>query len=187
MGQETPVRTLSRRQLFLTFLKAGLAFGGGLGILAALEEELVHKQQVVSREDFLANYALGRMVPSGTMTAMAVAYGYRFGGLPGTVVAITGLVLPALVLTVLLTAAYAFLPNGPWLVVLSMTILPAALAFIVKAALKLGRDVFRPSFDLVIAAAAFAAVLLCNAHPSLVLLAGGLAGLLAFRGGAEHS
>ena len=36
------------------------------------------------REDFLATYAIGRIVPSGTMTAMAVAYGYRFGGWLGS-------------------------------------------------------------------------------------------------------
>ena len=129
----------------------------------------------------------GRMVPSGTMTALAVAYGHRFGGFLGTVVAVTGLVLPALVLTLLLTAAYTILPSGPWLPLLSLTILPAALAFIVRSALKLGRDVFRPSFELLIAAGAFGGVLLLHAHPSLVLLVGGLVGVVVFRGGAERS
>jgi hypothetical protein len=32
---------------------AGLAFGGGLGILAVLEEELVTRCRLVSREEFL--------------------------------------------------------------------------------------------------------------------------------------
>jgi chromate transport protein ChrA len=40
---------LSRVELFLIFLKAGLAFGGGLDILAALEDELVSKRRVVSK------------------------------------------------------------------------------------------------------------------------------------------
>ena len=99
---------LSLRDLFVIFFKAGLAFGGGLGILAILEDELVTRRAAVTREDFLALYGIGRIVPSGTMTALAVAYGYRFGGYPGTVVALLGLTLPAFVLTVALTMAYAY-------------------------------------------------------------------------------
>jgi hypothetical protein len=57
-------------ELFLIFLKAGLAFGGGLGILAVLEEELVDQRRAVTKEEFLTIYGIGRIVPSGTMTAV---------------------------------------------------------------------------------------------------------------------
>jgi chromate transporter len=83
----------TRGELFLIFLKAGLAFGGGLGILAVLEDELVYKRRAVTKEEFLTIYGIGRIVPSGTMTALAVAYGYKFGGLSGTVIALTALSL----------------------------------------------------------------------------------------------
>ena len=62
------------KELFVIFLRAGLAFGGGLGILAVLEDELVTKRQALTREEFLADYALGRIVPSGTMSALAGCY-----------------------------------------------------------------------------------------------------------------
>ena len=75
---------LTKGELFYIFLKAGLAFGGGLGILAVLEEELVDKRRAVTKEEFLTIYGMGRIVPSGTMTALAVAYGFKFGGLPGS-------------------------------------------------------------------------------------------------------
>ena len=114
-GPDRPPQPISRRALFGIFFKAGLAFGGGLGILAVLEQELVTRRRAVGREEFLRLYGLGRIVPSGTMTALAVAYGYRFAGLPGTVIALTALVLPALVLTVALTAAYGLLHRQAWL------------------------------------------------------------------------
>jgi chromate transporter len=97
---------VTRSELFLIFLKAGLAFGGGLGILAVLEDELVSKRRAVTREEFLTIYGVGRIVPSGTMTALAVAYGYKFGGMPGTVIALLALSLPVFVLTIVLTIAY---------------------------------------------------------------------------------
>jgi chromate transporter len=167
--------------LFLIFLKAGLAFGGGLGILAVLEEELVTRRKAVSREDFLTYYGISRIVPSGSMTALAVAYGYRLGGFLGTVVALTAMVIPALVLTVLLTMLYQVLRDTNMLAWLEVSVLPAALALILAAAIKLGKDVFRPSAEFVLAAAAFAAVFFLKWNPALVLLAGGLAGIVAFR------
>jgi len=45
--EQIHVPGLSRVELFLIFLKAGLAFGGSLGILAVLEDELVSKRRVV--------------------------------------------------------------------------------------------------------------------------------------------
>jgi chromate transporter len=95
MEERPPTRPFTYGALFAVFFRAGLAFGGGLGILAVLEDELVVKRPVVSREDCLAIYGLGRLVPSGTMTALAVAYGHRFGGPLGTVVALVALALPA--------------------------------------------------------------------------------------------
>jgi chromate transporter len=177
--QPGPAGPITRRALFGIFLKAGLAFGGGLGILAVLERELVTRRQAVDREEFLRLYGLGRVVPSGTMTALAVAYGYRFAGLVGTVIALCGLVLPALVLTVALTAAYGVVRRQGWLLdLLPVTLLPAALAFIVVAALRLGRDVFRPSRELLLAGGAFLGAAVLHLNPVVLLLAGGVAGML---------
>ena len=177
---EAPPR-VTRAELFLIFLKAGLAFGGGLGILAVLEEELVSKRRVVSRDEFLTVYGIGRIVPSGTMTALAVAYGYKFGGMSGTVIALTALVLPAFVLTIALTIAYRYLRNSSLFDLLPVSIMPAALALIVVAALKLGKDVFRPSRELVFASVAFALALFLRLNPALILLAGGILGAFALR------
>ena len=162
------------KDLFVIFLKAGLAFGGGLGILAVLEDELVTKRKALTREEFLTVYALGRIVPSGTMTALAAAFGTRFGGAPGSVVALGALILPAFTLSVIFSAAYVALAGTAFLDVV-LTILPAALAFIVTAALRLGRDISVPSIEALLAAAAFLGVFVFRLSPALLLLAGGIA------------
>ena len=172
---------LTRGELFSIFFKAGLAFGGGLGILAVLEDQLVSKRAAVSRKEFLTIYGIGRVVPSGTMTALAIAYGYKFGGMFGTVIALAALALPAFVLTIILTVAYHYLRNSRLFDLIPVTIMPAALALIVVAALKLGKDVFRPSRELVVAGAAFALALFLRLNPALLLLAGGVLGAFALR------
>jgi chromate transporter len=174
-----PVK-VSLRELLWIFLKAGLAFGGGLGLLAVMEEELVTRRKAISREEFLTTYAIGRIVPSGTMTALAVAYGYRLGGFWGTVVALTAMVIPAFAITVLLTLLYDVFRTTDFLPWIEVSLLPAALALILAAAIKLGKDVFRPSAELALAAAAFAAAVFLDANPALVLIAGGVAGIAIF-------
>jgi chromate transporter len=140
---------------------------------------------VLTREAFLEKYALARIAPAGTSASLAVAFGYQFGGLLGTVVAMMGLLLPGVTLTILLTMAYTALQGSPLLAMLSITLLPAATAFIVLAALRFGQEVFRPSLELVVAAGALAGVLLFGIHPVILLLAGGLLGMLVFRGREE--
>jgi len=143
--------------LFSIFLKAGLAFGGGLGILAVLEDELVSKRHAVSRDEFLSIYGIARIVPSGTMTALAVAYGYKFGGLSGTVIALTALSLPVFVLTIALTIAYRYLRNSRLFDLLPVTIMPAALALFLRL------------------------------NPALILLAGGALGALVLQKAEEQN
>jgi chromate transporter len=175
----------TRVQLFLIFFKAGCAFGGGLGILAVLEDELVTKRRAVTRDEFLTIYAIGRLVPSGTMTALAVAYGQMFAGFPGTVIALVALTLPAFVLTVGLTIAYAALTGSALLDVLPVTILPAALALIVVAAVRLGKNVFSRPRELVLAAAGFMLALFADANAALLLILGGVAGIFAVPAAAK--
>jgi chromate transporter len=178
-GKRDELARLTRGELFSIFFKAGLAFGGGLGILAVLEDEIVNKRRALSRDEFLTIYGIGRVVPSGTMTALAVAYGYKFGGMSGTLIALGALTLPAFILTVALTVAYHYLRNSSLFDLLPITIMPAALALIVVAALKLGKDILRPSRELVVAAAAFALALFIRLNPALILLAGGVLGAFA--------
>lgn len=171
---------LGYRATFEVFFKAGLAFGGGVSILGALERELVERRRLLRRADFLAIYSLGRIVPSGTSTALAVAYGYRLAGWLGTAIALAALILPGFVLTVLLAAAYTSLRTTPYFVYVPVTLLPASLAFIVAAAYRLGRDVFRPSVDLLIAIVAFVGAAILGISPALLLIAGGLVGIVVF-------
>lgn len=173
--------------LFRLFLKIGLSFGAGTGMSAVLQDELVRKRQAIARREFMALYGLARLVPSGSMTALAVAIGYRYQGWIGTVAALTGMILPGFVLTVLLTIVYTLLANSAALNVINLTLMPAALAIVIVSAFRLGREFFTPSLELVLVVAGGASVLLFGLNPSLVLLAGGAIGAIALRNRDERS
>src|SRR5262249_46365738 len=169
---------LSLGQIFWIFLRAGLAFGGGLSILAVLEQGLVDRRRVLSRDEFLTTYALGRIVPSGTMTAVAVGFGHRLGGWAGTAAALLGLTLPAFVSTVALTAAYRQLQGTRAMALLSVSVLPAALAPVGIPATNLARSAIGRWPETVLAVAALIVALLFHVNPAIILLASGLGGAL---------
>jgi chromate transporter len=177
----TPDGAISLPALFLLFLRIGLSFGAGAGMSAVLQEELVRKRQAISRGEFMVLYGLARLVPSGSMTALAVAIGYRYCGVPGTVVVLVAMILPAFILTVLLTVAYTLLAGSAALGVVNLTLMPAALAVVVVSAFRLGREFFTPSLELILAITAAVGVLVLGINPSLILVAGGLIGAWALR------
>jgi chromate transport protein ChrA len=179
--------SVSLRALCLLFLRIGLSFGAGTGMSAVLQDELVRKRRAIARTDFMALFGLARLVPSGSMTALAVAIGYRYRGLPGTVVVLVSMILPSFVLTLLLTIAYTALSSTAGFRILNLTLMPAALAIVIVSAFGLAREYLRPSVELVLIVAGAAAVLVFGLNPSLVLLAGGAVGALAIRDRPEGS
>src|SRR5205814_2095319 len=99
---EQPWRPPGLSALFMLFLRAGMNFGGGLAIMAILSKELVDRRRAMSRREFLTLYVFVCIVPAGTMSGLAVAIGYRFGGLLGTLAALAGVALPGLLPTLAL-------------------------------------------------------------------------------------
>ena len=173
--------------LFWLFLRTGLNFGGGLAITGLLMAELVERRRLLSRPQFLTLYGLARILPGGTLTAHAIGLGYRFGGLLGSVVALAGVSLPVLVPAIGLAALYGWLRGSALLELVPVTLLPAGMALLFGAVLQLGKDVARPSLELVIAVVGLVGGLVFGVHPGLLLMAGGVVGAIFLRGDQKAS
>jgi chromate transporter len=142
----------------------------------------VERRTALTRSHFLALYGLARLIPSGTTTALAVGLGQLFGGFPGTVVALLGIALPSLIPTIALTVFYESVQGSPWLDLLPVTLLPAAVALLASAVLSIGREVAKPTLEPVFAAVAFVAALALGINPGVLLVLGGLLGAVLLRG-----
>lgn len=177
-----PRPRLSLAQLFAIFFKAGWAFGGGLGVLGLLQEELVTLRRILPDKELVTLWSIGRLMPSGTMTAVAVAVGHRLNGFIGTVVALVAMILPGFLCVIVLTIAYGYLAHGAVLDYINATLLPAALGIVVVSAVRLGKPLFRWSIDLGFAVVACIAALIPDVSPALVILAGGILGAVVLRG-----
>ena len=149
--------------------------------MAELVRELVDRRGVVTRTQFFTLYGLARIIPSGTTTAIAVGLGQLIGGPRASVVALLGVVLPALLPTIVLAAGYDVLREGPWLALLPLTLYPAAVALLVGATLTLGREVARQRLEIAIAVAGLVGALVLRVNPAILLVLGGVFGALVLR------
>jgi chromate transporter len=172
---------MSLWDLFRLFFRLGFVFGAGTGMSAVLQEEIVERRKDFTRAEFMAVYGLARVVPSGSMTAIAVAFGYRYHKLLGTVVVLVAMILPAFTLTVLLTIGREMLVGSAAFEMLNLTLMPAALAVVIVSTWKLAQEFFYPSVELLLAITAFVGVLVFGINPPILLVLGGFVGAFTIR------
>ena len=137
----TPPRE-SYLRLFLRFLRFGLlAWGGPFAQIAMVREELVEKEEWISRERFNRVLSVYQVLPGPEAHELCVYLGFVARGRIGGVLAGLGFMLPGFALMLALSWAYvrfgiaAIAPAG-----LFYGFQAAVLALIIRATLRIGRD-----------------------------------------------
>lgn len=89
------------------FLKVGaLSFGGGLTLIAFIQEQVVNQYQWLTHREFIDGLALGQFTP-GPILMVSAYVGYKLAGLAGAAVAATAIFLPAFVLMLSILPVFA--------------------------------------------------------------------------------
>jgi chromate transporter len=123
-------------QIGLFFAKVGLfTFGGGLVLLAFLQDQVVQQLQWLTPQAFLDGLALGRLTP-GPIPMLAAFIGYHVAGLRGAVVAGVAIFVPSFVLMLSLLPMLEHLERVAWLTAARQGISPAIIGMITVALLK---------------------------------------------------
>ena len=90
-------------KLFTTFFRIGLfTFGGGYAMIPLIESDVVERNRWVEKSDFVDLLAVAQSAPGVFAVNMAVFIGYRLRGVPGSLAASFGCVLPSVVIILLI-------------------------------------------------------------------------------------
>ena len=102
----SPTARCSLATLLFTMLKIGLfTFGGGYAMIALLEAEFVTKRAWLEREEFLDMVAIAESTPGPIAINAATYVGYKQAGIPGSIAATVGMVLPSFIIIYLISSA----------------------------------------------------------------------------------
>lgn len=171
-------RTATLGGLFLSFCKIGLVgFGGGLAVIAQIRALTVNQRRWLTDSEFIEGFALAQTLP-GTSAGNTVTYiGLRMRGWRGAAVALSGFILPSMLMMIVLAILYRHLRSLPDTDRLFHGFNAAVVALILVTAWRMGKNILTKRWQWIVAALAFLAVVIIQATVIEVVLASGLVGL----------
>lgn len=180
-------------QIFLLFTRVALfSWGGGPASLALMQRETTEIGWL-STDEFVDAVALGNALPGPTSVKISAYVGDKVAGLPGAVAAVTGTVLPTLVLMLAVTVFFFRIKDSPSVKAILRAVRPVVIGLLLWTAFDMTRSVFDAgqlgwgaalarNLDKVgIALVTFGLLTFTAINPVFIILAAALLGLLVYR------
>jgi chromate transporter len=160
------------------FAKVGtIGFGGGVGMLALLRQEVVERRRWIGDAQLSVAVAMGQMLPGPFVSNYAEYIGYELRGMSGMITAAVALLAPCLLLMVVLSAFYFRYGSLPIVTRLFAGVQPVVVGILGWATWSIGRANIRSRKAAVIGAVA-AAALFFGGDVLLVVLGCGVLGIV---------
>lgn len=171
-------RTATLAGLFLSFLKIGLVgFGGGIAVLAQIRALTVRKRHWLTDSEFAEAVALAQALP-GTSAGNSVTYiGVRLRGWRGAAAAMSGFILPSMLIMIALAILYKHVHNFTGSEQFFHGLNGAVVALILVTAWRMGRNILTQHWQWLLGVLAFLAVAVLEATVLEVVFAAGLIGI----------
>ncbi len=129
-------KEISLTYLFFTFLKIGsISWGGFMALIAVMQKQLVDKDKVIKEEVVLDGISLASVLPGAVAVNVATYIGYQLRGIKGAIMCLTGTILPAFLLILVLGTVYSVYGEVPVINRFFFGILPAIVAVILSVAI----------------------------------------------------
>ncbi len=168
--------------LFWSFLRiAALVIGGGYAIIAAAQQEFVHRRRWLTEDDVLEMITITQTVP-GIIACNAAAYiGWRISGYFGALAAMTGAVLPSLAVIMLIAAGMREISGvleAPPVQGAFKGLISCIVGMVIVTALKMRKKAVKELFGWSVAAVCFAGMMIFKLNPVCLILAAVAAGII---------
>ena len=137
---------------------AAQSFGGPAGQIAIMHRELVELRRWISESHFLHALNFCMLLPGPEAQQLATYLGWRLHGAKGGIAAGALFVLPSMFLLFALSWVYMAGGHLPWLAAIFYGLLPAVIAVVAEAVIRIGKKALKSAALLAIAILSFVAV-----------------------------
>jgi len=118
---------ISLTRIFLIWLSIGIqSFGGGSATFFLIHQAC-QKYGWITEDEFLNAWALAQLTPGINLIKLTIFIGFRLRRCPGVLMAMTGLLIPSSLVTVLMTSGFTAIQQLPSIQAIMRGILPATL------------------------------------------------------------
>jgi chromate transporter len=160
------------------FFKVGaFTVGGGLTMIAFIQEQVVNEFHWLTPPEFIGGLALGQLTP-GPILMLAAYVGYKLAGVAGAAVAAAAAFLPSFILMLALLPALDRVRALTWTRAAMKGMGPAVIGILAVSLFRLAPAALPDLFAVAILIATVLALLAWRVGPLKLMLAGGAAGVL---------
>lgn len=158
-------------RIFITMLKIGaMTFGGGYAMVPLFRDEFVKKNGWITDDDMLNMIALGQSVPGAIAVNCSILIGYRLKKLRGALVAVSGVVLPSLIVLTVVTYVYAAVRDNAYVAGALRGVRAAVVALLVSAFLTFMKPFYKDAVSMTAFFAAFLLSIVFDVNSIYILL-----------------
>jgi chromate transporter len=146
-------------------------FGGGLTMIALMQEHVVERLHWLTPREFVDGLALGQLTP-GPVLMLAAYVGYKVLGVSGAIVAATASFLPSFILMLGLLPLFERIRDLRWAKAVMQGLIPGVIGVMVVALVRMA-PYAAPDLPAIVALVVTAAVLIVWRLAPLKVMAGG--------------
>jgi chromate transporter len=161
------------------FFKVGaFTFGGGLSMLAFMQEQVVNQFGWLTPQQFVDGLALGQLTP-GPILMLAAFIGFKLAGATGAAVAGSAIFLPSFLMMLSVLPLLRKLKELQWLRAFMRGVGPAVIGALAVSLVQMAPHAAPDVFTWVLLALTIGIILLRNVGPLPIMAGGGVIGLLS--------
>lgn len=157
------------------------SIGGASSTVYLMRSRLVERTGWLTRREFMESYSLSQLSPGIHLIALAALLGHRLAGVRGVLVSVAGMMVPAAIITVALSAALAGITGHPFTHAALAGVGPVTAGMTAGLAIISARSTvrrgWRGALDLTVIAIAFATFMGTTTSPAVVIIGCGLVGI----------
>ena len=155
-------------------------FGGGLSMIALMDEHVVNRLHWLSSEEFIAGLALGQLTP-GPVLMIAAYVGYKLLGVGGAVVAAGAAFLPSFVLMLAILPMFDRVRRLAWTKAFIQGVAPGVIGVMAVLLARLVPQAAPDPLAVAVLVLTVAALLLWRLAPLRAMAAGAVVGIFRSR------
>jgi chromate transporter len=161
------------------FFKVGaFTFGGGLSMLAFMQEQVVNQFGWLTPQEFIDGLALGQLTP-GPILMLAAFIGFKLAGVTGAAVAGSAIFFPSFLMMLSVLPLLRKLKDLQWLRAFMRGVGPAVIGALAVSLVQMAPHAAPDVFTCFLLALTIVIILLRNVGPLRMMAGGAVIGLLS--------
>lgn len=163
-----------------TLYLSAFTFGGGYVIVTLMKKKFVDEYHWIEENEMLDLVAIAQSSPGAIAVNGAIVVGYKLAGIPGTLVAILGTILPPFVIIIVISVCYNAFRNNYYVAQMLSGMQAGVGAVIASVTYDMGAPMVKEkeSMSLFIMAGAFIAACVLEINVIYIVITCGLLGVI---------